>query len=46
MKYFEALAWATCQSPGCDAGRTIDSWHAANLAASGGYHCPEHEGGA
>ncbi len=44
MKYVEHLAWVDCPTAGCDAGRTIDSRHLDNINASGGWHCPEHEG--
>ena len=46
MKYLEHLAWVDCQTTGCHAGRAIDSRHLDNLTASGGWHCPSHEGDA
>lgn len=44
MKYLESLAWVQCVSPGCRTGRAIDSRHLDNVNASGGWHCPDHEG--
>jgi hypothetical protein len=44
MKYLEQLAWLECSALGCDSGRAVDSRHLDNITASGGWHCPEHEG--
>lgn len=39
----EQLAWLDCQAIGCDAGVAVDPRHVANLTASGGWSCREHE---
>jgi hypothetical protein len=44
VKYLEQLAWLECSALGCDSGRAVDSRHLDNITASGGWHCPEHEG--
>lgn len=44
MKYLETPVWLDCATTGCDAGRVVDSRHLDNINASGGLHCPEHEG--
>lgn len=44
MNYLETLAWVCCRAIGCDTGRRIDSRHLDNINASGGWHCPVHEG--
>jgi hypothetical protein len=43
VKYLEQLAWLECSALGCETGRAVDSRHLDNIAASGGWHCPDHE---
>jgi hypothetical protein len=35
--------WLDCAFLGCGSGTTADPRHLANLTASGGWYCPEHD---
>jgi len=37
------LVWLDCTWPGCNNGTTADPRHVANLTASGGWTCHEHD---